>query len=95
MLEIVISTPRVVCNVSKLWISLLVDKFTGIAINPSIINSVVPPKGACVLSHMETLIHEDVIKERQPMETLTNEDVIKKRQTPAFSILSDEDARRD
>jgi hypothetical protein len=45
--------------------------------------------------HMETLIHEDVIKERQPMETLTNEDVIKKRQTPAFSILSDEDARRD
>jgi hypothetical protein len=29
------------------------------------------------------------------METLTNEDVIKKRQTPAFSILSDEDARRD
>jgi hypothetical protein len=44
---------------------------------------------------METLIHEDVIKERQPMETLTNEDVIKKRQTPAFSILSDEDARRD
>jgi hypothetical protein len=29
---------------------------------------------------METLIHEDVIKERQPMETITNEDVIKKRQ---------------
>jgi ethanolamine ammonia-lyase small subunit len=44
---------------------------------------------------METLIHEDVIKERQPMETLTNEDVVKKRQTPVFSILSDEDARRD
>ncbi len=49
----------------------------------------------CFIRHMETLIHEDVIKERQPMETLTNEDVIKKRQTPAFSILSDEDARRD
>jgi hypothetical protein len=44
---------------------------------------------------METLIHEDVIKERQPMETITNKDAIKKRQTPAFSLLSDEDARRD
>jgi hypothetical protein len=46
-LEIAISTPRVVCNVSRLWISLCVDNLTGIAITPAIMNSVAPPNGAC------------------------------------------------